>query len=377
MSDPVTDIRINFVHVTEKTIWIFVRLRTKSGFEGVGEATLGGYESAISTYLEGSRKWLIGYDSKNINGMASRLQGRGGAAQAAARSGIEQALWDIQGKRAGMPIHALLGYALRDSIPLYANINRRTINRTPQGFVESALLATANGHRILKIAPFDGLRFDDGWHAESAYRHGISCTRAIVEAVGSNVQVSVDCHWRLGGGLAERFLHEAAELGLFWVECPLPETAASLDDLVRLHAVAQQLHVRLAGLEQGGNLQEFLPFLHRGIFDVIMPDVKWVGGIGPLRDIAATADAHGIATSPHNPSGPVCHAASLHLVSTMKRSFPLEHQFDESQLFFDLCPSQIPLIDNGISALPKGLGLGVTLDEGILKDTSIDPSKLI
>jgi galactonate dehydratase len=133
----------------------------------------------------------------------------------------------------------------------------------------------------------------------------------------------------------------------------------------------------LAGLEQGGHLQEFLPFLHRGIFDVIMPDVKWVGGIGPLRDIAATADAHGIATSPHNPSGPVCHAASLHLVSTMKRSFPLEHQFDESQLFFDLCPSQIPLIDNGISALPKGLGLGVTLDEGILKDTSIDPSKLI
>ena len=376
MSDPVADIRVNHVHVTDKTIWIFVRLRTKSGLEGVGEATLGGYEAAVSAYLGGARKWLIGYDSKNINGMATRLQGRGGTAQAAARSGIEQALWDIQGKRAGMPIHALLGGALRDRIPLYANINRRTVNRTPQGFVESALLAKADSHRILKIAPFDGLSFDDGWHAEAAYRHGVACTRAVVEAVGADVQVSVDCHWRFGGGLAERFLHETAELGLFWVECPLPETAAGLDDLVRLRAVAQQLHVRLAGLEQGESLPDFLPFLQRGIFDVVMPDVKWVGGIGPLRDIAAAAHAHGIATSPHNPSGPICHVASLHLVSAMPRTLPLEHQYDESPLFFDLCPSQIPTISNGLSELPKGPGLGVTLDEGVLKDTLIDPSYL-
>lgn len=376
MTDTIADLRFNLVRVSGKTIWIFVRLRTKDGLEGIGEATLARHEASVAAYLAAARSWLVGYPAGDINGIQQRLTGLGGVPQCAARAGIEQALWDILGKRTGLPLHALLGGALRHEIPMYANINRRTEKRAPEGFAESASLARDDGHRIVKMAPFDNLKFDDGWDAGKLYDHGLRCLRAAVEAMGDDGNVAVDCHWRMGGGLAEKLLYEAADLNLFWVECALPETPEAMDDLIRLRGLGHQLRVRLAGLEQCTSLREFLPFLRAGVFDVVMPDVKWVGGVGPVRDIAAAADAHGVATSPHNPTGPVAHAASLHLVSTLPRTVPLEHQYDESPLFQDLCPGQVPAITKGVSALPQGPGLGVTLDDGVLAETSIDPADL-
>src|SRR5690606_19002996 len=71
--------------------------------------------------------------------------------------GIEQCLWDLIGQAAGLPVHAMLGGKLRQTIPQYANINRSTERRTPEGFAEQAKLAVADGFRAVKLAPWDGM----------------------------------------------------------------------------------------------------------------------------------------------------------------------------------------------------------------------------
>lgn len=181
------------------------------------------------------------------------------------------------------------------------------------------------------------------------------------EAAGPDVQVLVDCHWRLTVAQARDLIRQAAALELSWIECPLPENPDDCEDLARLRSLKDSLGVRLAGAERGTNFDYFEKFVNAGVYDVIMPDVKYAGGISELARIANMADECGVGFSPHNPSGPLCHLASLHIAATAPNLLMLEHQFDESPLFLDLCPGAVPPIENGWSPLPSDPGIGFSL----------------
>lgn len=99
-----------------------------------------------------------------------------------------------------------------------------------------------------------------------------------------------------------------------------------------------------------------------GIYDVVMPDVKYTGGLGETRRIAEAAGEAKIAISPHNPSDPVAHMASLHVSAVLENFMILEHQFDETPWFHSLCPGAVPTVIDGHAALPTARGLGITLD---------------
>ena len=122
-----------------------------------------------------------------------------------------------------------------------------------------------------------------------------------------------------------------------------------------------------AGLEKGVGLEAYIPYLQNEIYDVIMPDVKYCGGIQAARNIAALADVYGVKASPHNPTGPVCHMASIHLAATLSNLNLLELQFDESPFFSELGAESIPQVVNGFIDLPEGPGLGIDLNEDILR----------
>ena len=105
----------------------------------------------------------------------------------------------------------------------------------------------------------------------------------------------------------------------------------------------------------------FRPFLGAGIYDVIMPDVKYAGGLRELLRIGEEAARHNVACSPHNPSGPIAHSHSLHLSAHLP-FFPfLEFQYGESPLFFDFVTGTLPDPNSGRSDLPHGAGLGLGL----------------
>jgi galactonate dehydratase len=95
----------------------------------------------------------------------------------------------------------------------------------------------------------------------------------------------------------------------------------------------------------------FRPLLEQGLYDVVMPDVKYAGGLAECLRIAELAARHGVACSLHNPSGPVCHAHSLHASAAMESNERLEYQHGETPRFYEIAPGLAAPV-GGSAALP-------------------------
>ena len=109
-------------------------------------------------------------------------------------------------------------------------------------------------------------------------------------------------------------------------------------------------------------VEGFRPFIDAGAYDVIMPDVKYAGGLVEMLRIAESAAASGVQCSPHNPSGPIAHAHSVHL-SALLASFPfLEFQYAESPLFFQIVTGTLPDPRAGSCVVPSLPGAGPGID---------------
>ena len=90
--------------------------------------------------------------------------------------------------------------------------------------------------------------------------------------------------------------------------------------------------------------------------------MKYLGGLARFQELAASAARHGAIVSPHNPTGPICHAASLHVAAVLPELDSLEVQFDETPLFDELVGGVVSPVVAGAAALPAGSGLGVAID---------------
>lgn len=366
----ITGIRPYRAIISERTQWVFVEVTCSDGVTGIGEATLPGFEDTLialtgwaSDRLSGQPAW------PNVTEQLLR-DIRAGRAQWAVASAIEQALWDSQGKRLGVPVSTLLGGALRDSIPLYANINRGVSARTPEAFAARAKEAAAAGYSLVKIAPFDKPNAAANSLTDAEYDNAIAIIDAIKDSCGDTVRLMVDCHWRLDVTRAVRFIEIASTRNLYWVECPMPEQPEYIPALKRLRSVALSNAIRMAGVETGTGLSDFMPWLRDGIYDVIMPDVKYTGGIAETMAIGRAAQSAGVMVAPHNPSGPVCHAASLQLAAACPSFMVLELQFGESDRFADFVSGQAFATSGGTTPVPTAPGLGIELRHEALSDCS-------
>lgn len=357
--------------VSDKTVWNFVRVDTADGRQGWGEATLQGFAAAVHDHVARLASLLEGrnlsspVDVMEIAGTCGR-----DTAEAAAISALDQAIADVLAQESGRSLAAALGTPLRGTVGLYANVNRGTVDRSPAGFASRAREAAGRGFDAVKIAPFDGVQPNVADAARLAT--AIERIAAVRAAIGPEVRLLVDCHWRLSESAAADVLREIEPLKLYWFECPLAEIEENFPALRRLRGQANRTGVRLAGCEMMIGRQGFQPFLDAGVYDVIMPDVKYAGGLRELLRIGAAAERHGVACSPHNPTGPIAHAHSLHL-STHLPMFPfLEFQYGESPLFFEFVAGDLPDPNTGHSQLPRGAGLGLGLGGAALRARLID-----
>ena len=222
----VVDIAALSARVSDKTVWTFVRLETLDGRVGWGEATLHDCAVAVHAHLRRltpaivGRKWLLPTDVIDIVGTCGR-----DAAEAAAISAIDQALWDVMAQARGDTLARAFGEPRRTTIDLYANINRGTVDRSAAGFAARAIEAVSSGFDAIKIAPFDGVYPDNIDKADAAKMLGLGLVRiaAVRSAIGPEVRLLVDCHWRLTEASARDVLREVESLRLYWLECPLPE----------------------------------------------------------------------------------------------------------------------------------------------------------
>lgn len=365
MMAAIVDVAALSARISGKTVWTFVRACDAEGRCGWGEATLQGQAAEIHRHVEALAPKVIARASRPRMDVADIVGTRGRSApESAAIGGIDQALLDLSAQARGVPLAALLGTPRRSTIDLYANINRGTVDRSPAGFAARAREAADSGFKAIKIAPLDDLRPGD---ADSAAGRrlldaGIARVAAVRAALGSQAQLLVDCHWRLDEASASTLIHALEPHSLYWIECPLREDATTLPALRRLRSQANRIGVRLAGCESMTGVEGFRPFLEAGAYDVIMPDVKYAGGLIEMLRIAEAAATHDVLCSPHNPSGPIAHAHSVH-VSALLASFPfLEFQFGESPLFAEIIDASFPQPENGSSALPTTAGSGASID---------------
>ncbi len=313
-------VRALAVQVTPRTTWVFARATGDDGTAGWGEGTLEGRSDEVRAAIEA-------LDGK-LGSIPADL------VKAAAYSAVEQALWDLKARTEERPLVELLGGAKRRRVALYANINRGTVDRSPAGFAVRAAEAAALGFGAIKIAPFDEVTPNE----KGFIRKGFARIAAAAEAIAGRSELRVDCHWRFDEATALEALAECARLGATWFECPLAETPANYGAIKRLRAKANAAGMRLAGAELFIGAAGFKPLLEQGLYDVVMPDVKYAGGLAECLRIAELAARHRTAVSLHNPSGPVSHAHSVRLSAALEDSERLEYQHGETPLFFAVAP---------------------------------------
>lgn len=367
---------LHFVRVTHKTCWTFVRLHMGDGRIGEGEATLTGREDALLAAAETLIPLALSEATPQDPGAFAERHAPDNIQDSSIVSAIDQALWSLHGQGNGQSLAQTLGVR-RDRIPVYANINRRTEDRSPEGFAGSAREAVAAGHVAFKVAPFDEVSPSICAQGDGvrAMQPGLARVAAVCEAVGAEARLMVDCHWRFDEATARALNEAAARLGVHWIETPLPESEANIPALVRLRRQCNALGICQAGLETSVGWKTLRPFCEAGAYDVVMPDMKYIGGIRELARTAAECEALGVEVSPHNPSGPICHSASLQVSASLDAFDMLELQFDESPLFDSLVGAPFSEVSDGFAELPPGLGVGVELADAVLHQYADRPPR--
>jgi galactonate dehydratase len=357
-------------NVSPKTNWYFIAVGTDDGRTSWGEASLNGWEPVLDAILDTFHRGLVG---STVEAAHQRLKASprspGGLAANAITSALQQALLGLMAERQGLPLHGPLGKARRSRVAVYANINRATSDRRPVGFAATALRARSQGFDSFKLAPFDQLLPQDcaSETGRKRIRHGIDCVLAVREALGPDARIMVDCHWRFDEERAIETLRALRPAKLHWLECPIAERQTNWPAMRRIRAAAKEDGVLLAAAETQIGVSSFESILGEGLYDVVMPDVKYCGGPWEMLQIAERCADADVRFSPHNPTGPICHLHSLHVAAVAPECQMLEMQFDESPLFGELIAGAGGAVQGSALQVPTATGLGVSVDEALLQ----------
>jgi len=286
-------------------------------------------------------------------------QRRGSLELYCATSGIEQALWDIIGKVTQQPVYNLLGGPCRSRIRVYANGWSYKMQK-PEDYARAAEEVVKRGFTAMKFDPVPG-----PWRTyvpKEHIRRAIKVMRAVRDAVGAEIDLLLDIHRRLAPMHAIDLANALAEFEPYWFEEPCQsenvEALAEVRRATRIPVVTgEALHTR-AG---------FRPILRARAADIINPDVSNCGGILELMYIAAAAESEAIAVSPHNyNSTTLALSATVHAAACMPNFIITEYFLPFEELGARIAPNLLKPV-NGYIALPQGPGLGLDIDESVIR----------
>jgi galactonate dehydratase len=265
---------------------------------------------------------------------------------ATAFSGLNQALYDLLARREQVPVWRLFRDSRPfDGLPLYTTINRALATRSVEEYSTVVREAAAQGFKTFKCAPFEAVDGPD--RAVEKASAGLA-TLGRLRNEFPDLAVRVDFHERFAPADFFELIPQLERLELDWLEEPFP-IGPAYDELRR------RTRLRLAAGELFWGNGRFDEIAENGWAHVIMPDVKHVGGFGPLLD-ALRRSAGRIEVSPHNPSGPISTAASLHAAAVHPQTVrSLEYSFDRKQTR----RSTGERIEDGVLLLRDAPGWGV------------------
>ena len=352
----ITDIK-TFNVFTYRTNFVFVKLETDEGISGIGEGTLEYKENALLGAIEDIKRVLIGQDPREVERISHELYRdsywRVGPVLQSAVSAVNMAMWDIKAKAAGVPVYEMLGGKVRDGVRMYANAWFAGA-KTADEFAAAAVKAKNMGVTALKWDPFGKAYM----YMENAdFRRSIEIVEAVRGAVGNDVDLLIEGHGRFDIATGIKIANALKPFDPYFFEEPTPPDC--LDALAQVH---KNSPVPIAAGERLYSLTQMRDFLERGCADFVQPDISHCGGISAVKKMAALCEAHYVALAPHNPSGPVANAATLHIAASTPGFRILEICFTDVSWRKELTNERV-VFDKGNILIPTGVGLGLEINE--------------
>jgi galactonate dehydratase len=343
--------------------WLFLKLTTSDGVVGWGEPVAEGHAETVRTAVESMCEALIGADPSRIEDIWQRHYRagfyRGGPILSSAAAGIDQALWDIAGKAAGLPVYQLLGGPVRDRIRAYAWVGGDDPSELRDAIAErvdsGATAVKMNVAGVLDVLPTPAV------YAEIAERAAVAR-----EALGPDRDFAVDFHGRVTPAAAVQVAHAVAPAQPLFIEEPVPPEFSHL-----LGRVAGRVPMPVAAGERLYSRWDFRGPLADGVA-VAQPDLSHAGGISECRRIASLAELHGAQVAPHCPLGPIALASCLHVDATIPNFLIQECSvgihYNVGWDILDYVVNTAALdISSGYFTLPQAPGLGIEVNEAELR----------
>jgi len=362
---------------------VFLNIHTDDDVVGHGETYY--IPTAVEAFIHDfAAKILLGADEGNINGLWQQLyelSARFGAlgTEMRAISAIDLALWDIAGKKSGLPVYRLLGGKVRDRIPVYNTCGGPTYGRgTPpaQGLasskgsmedLQSFLARPAElaeelleyGFTAMKIWPFDRFAEEKGGAriSNEDLAEGLQPFERIREAVGDQMDIMVEGHgfWSLSA--ATRIARALEPFEPMWIEDLMlanqPKALRRLRESTSIDVlVSEYLMTRW----------QYLPMLQEGAADLVMIDPTWCGGITEGQKIASLADVFGLPVTMHDCTGPFTTLAGMHLAASAPNALYQEVVRSYLHFVYPQWVDEVPVVREGHVAVPQRPGLGAELD---------------
>jgi L-alanine-DL-glutamate epimerase-like enolase superfamily enzyme len=377
---------VRTIRIAERPNLIWVEIETDEGLIGLGES-FRGVQAVEAVIHEQIAPWLIGRDSRRIEAVSRYLMTpylgfQSTGAEMRAASAIDLALWDLAGKRHGIPVHEALGGAMRTEIRAYntcagyayntGGVGRRDIRATDTvdgpyddqvafmrdagGLAESLL---SEGFTAMKIWPLDIYAEASGGQmiSLSDLNAGLEPFRRIRATVGDRIDIMCELHSLWSANAALRICQALEDLNIFWVEDPITK----MSDTRALADLRRRTRVPICGSETLGGAVSFRQLLEADATDVVMLDLAWCGGLTEGRKIAALAEAHAKPLAPHDCTGPVTLMAGLQLALHAPTAIFQEVVRATLATWYRELVTELPVIVNGMVQAPVAPGLGTSL----------------
>ena len=342
--------------------WLLIKIHCEDGTVGIGEGGAHGWQRPTKTMIETMEPYLLGKDPHQIEHHYQYLYRSShfmGSIVQSALSAIDIALWDIKGKRLGVPIYDLMGGKTRDKVRCYMHVGAPRDNDTAEGLAISARLVAEQGFTAVRFSPFPSDYYlhksYSGWADEAVRRVG-----AVRETVGPDVDLCVEIHRQMNPAESIWLGRRLEQFNPFFYEDPmLPDSPAIMGD------VAAQCNIPIATGERFTTIFEYQQLLEAKAAAYVRPDLCVCGGLSGCKKVSAMAEAYHVKVIPHNPLSPVSTAACVQLDACIP-NFALQEYTGESEPpKSDLLVNPLELID-GYLTVPDGPGLGIELNEAAL-----------
>lgn len=382
----ITDLRVAVVARAPMTCPV-IRIDTNQGISGLGEVR----DGASKTYALMLKSRLLGENPCNVDKIFRKIKQFGGhARQGGGVCGVEMALWDLAGKAYNVPVYQMLGGKFRDRIRCYADTTsspdpkvygERMKKRMEQGFT---FLKMDLGANLVEKVPgaltrpvgstlremnntqhmFTGIELTDkGIGMMADYAGGIR------DVIGMEVPLAADHFGHIGVNSCIRLGKALEKYNLAWLEDMIPWQHTEL-----MKQITDAVDIPILTGEDIYLKEPFFELCRKHAVDMIHPDLATSGGILETKKIGDGAQEYGVAMAMHFAGTPVSFMANLHCAVATENFVALEHHSVDVPWWEDLVQGiEKPIVNRGFAKVPEGPGLGITLNDEVMKQHLLEP----